>query len=153
MLWISPGWPLLSGPNVHLSAKQQEGIFATIVDLSTQLREARLTLYSIDSIGADENLTQVDYYQSFVKGVSETDQAQIGNLGLQVLATQSGGLALNSTGVTELLQQCIADTDAYYEISFASAPAERPNEYHHIEVRVTKPGLISRTRQGYYAQP
>jgi hypothetical protein len=31
--------------------------------------------------------------------------------------------------------------------------SSRPNEYHHLEVRVAKPGLIARTRQGYYSQP
>ena len=34
-----------------------------------------------------------------------------------------------------------------------AAVAERPNEYHSIEVRAAPPGLSARTRSGYYAQP
>jgi VWFA-related protein len=51
LLWISPGWPILSGPDVELSTKQQEYIFDMISDLSTGLRKARITLYSIDPTG------------------------------------------------------------------------------------------------------
>jgi len=153
VLWLSPGWPILSGPGIELDAKQQQGIFGNIVDLSTQLREARITLYSLDSLGVDEGVGRTNYYQDFIKGVSKSSQTQLGNLSLQVLAVQSGGFALTSTGVAQLLQQCITDIEPYYVLSFAPAPAERPNEYHHIEVQVSKPGLIARTRQGYYAQP
>ena len=51
ILWVSPGWPLLSGPNIELTTKQQENLFAHIVSLSTILREGRITLYSVDPLG------------------------------------------------------------------------------------------------------
>lgn len=155
VLWVSPGWPLLSGPRMELDTKQQEQIFATITSLSTELRQARITLYSVDPIGAAEaGSFHAFYYQQFLKGVSKPSQDSLGNLGLQVLAVQSGGLALNSSNdVTALMQKALADTKAYYEISFRPAPAEQRNEYHHLEVKVAKPGLGVRTRDGYYAQP
>lgn len=37
MLWVSPGWPLLSGRRVETDSKQQQQIFGNIVGLSTQL--------------------------------------------------------------------------------------------------------------------
>ena len=40
---------------------------------------------------------------------------------------------------------------AYYELSFDPPRAEHPDEYHHIEVQVAKPGLTARTREGYYS--
>lgn len=155
VLWVSPGWALLSGPRTDLDKRQQEQIFGTIVGLSTELRQARITLYSIDPIGAAEAASfRTFYYKEFLKGVSKPSQDSLGNLSLQVLATQSGGLALNSSNdVSALLQKALADAESYYEISFRSAPAEQPNEYHHIEVNVSKPGLYVRTRDGYYAQP
>jgi hypothetical protein len=52
-----------------------------------------------------------------------------------------------------MLQQCLSDIAPYYEISFVAAAAERPDEYHRLEVTVAKPGLTARTSQGYYAQP
>jgi VWFA-related protein len=154
IFWVSPGWPLLSGPGVHLDGKQQNQLFSNIVGLSTQLRQGRITLYSIDPLGANEGVGRTFYYQDFVKGVSKPGQVSVGDLGLQVLATQTGGLALTSSNdIVSQLQKCYADTVAYYELSFDPAPADHRDEYHNLLVQVAKPGLTARTRTGYYAQP
>jgi VWFA-related protein len=153
VLWLSPGWPLLSGPGIQLTASQRQQLFATIVGLSNQLRNDRVTLYSVDSLGTNEGVGRVFLYQEYVKGVSKPGQVEIGDLSLQALAVQTGGMALNSSDVTGLLHQCLADLDAYYELTVDALPAEQPNEYHHLEVKVDKPGLVARARQGYYAQP
>ncbi len=105
VLWISPGWPLLSGPNVvQLSQKQQQQLFANIVALSTGLRAARMTLYALDSLGAEESIMHGSYYKSFVKGVANPRDVSFGNFALQVLATQTGGLVLNSNDLTQQLK-------------------------------------------------
>jgi len=154
VLWVSPGWPLLSGPSVELDAKEQEQLFSEIVNLSSLLMQARITLYSIDPLGTGDIGFRTFYWRDFLKGISKPSQVQIGNLALEVLATQSGGLALNSSNDTAtLLHESLADTAPYYEISFDSAPAEKKDEYHQLEVRLARPGLTARTRQGYYAQP
>jgi VWFA-related protein len=154
ILWISPGWPLLSGVRIDLDSKQQEQIFNNVVSFSTQLRQANVTLYNINPLGPGENLLRAGYYQEYVKGISKPGQTDLGDLGLQVLAIQSGGLAIESNSdVAGMLERCLTDLESWYEISFDSPAAERPNEYHHVEVRVDKPGLNARTRDGYYAQP
>jgi VWFA-related protein len=152
--WISPGWPLFSGPGVQLDSKQQQQIFAQVVALSTRLREARITLYNINPIGAAENLSRADYYRTFLKGVSKPSQVDLGDLGLQVLATQTGGLAMTSDNdVTAMLERVMNDSKTYYEISFEAAPGDPANQYHRIDVQLDKPGLSARTRTGYYARP
>jgi VWFA-related protein len=153
VLWVSPGWPLLSGPRVELSSKQQQQIFSDVVSFSTQLRRAGITLYSVNPAGATESLLRASYYKDFLRGVSKPNQVAAGNLGLPVLAVQSGGLALElNNDLTALLQECMSDVAPYYEISFDAAPVERPDEYHQLEIKLAKPGLTARTRQGYYAQ-
>jgi VWFA-related protein len=151
ILWVSPGWAFLSGPEVFLDGKQQQGLFATIVNLSNQLLQAHITLYSVDPLGTADTL-RTFYYQDFLKGVAKPSQVQPGNLALQVIATQSGGLALNSNNdVDLLLQKCIEDTQAYYELSFDPPLSDERTAYHQLEVRVDKHGLTARTRQGYYS--
>jgi VWFA-related protein len=154
LVWISPGWPLLSGPNVELDSKQQTQIFAQLVAISTQLRQGRVTLYNANPLGASESTFRGTYYQEFLKGVSKSSQVNLGNLGLQVLAIQSGGLALEfNNDLAGLLQQCVSDIAPYYELTFAAPATDRPDEYHHLEIKIAKSGLTARTRQGYYAQP
>jgi VWFA-related protein len=154
MLWVSPGWPLLSGPRVEVDSKQQAKIFSDIVSLSTQLQRAGITVYNVNPIGNAESLLRISNYKNYVKGATKPSQVVIGNLGLQVFAVQSGGLVLDSNNdVAALLQECISDIAPYYEISFAAPAAEHPDEYHHLEIKLAKPGLTARTREGYYAQP
>ena len=155
LVWLSPGWPLLSGPNVNLSSREQEGIFRTIVTVSAALRDARITVYSVDPLGtADAGTLRNFYYKSFLKGVTTEQHVDVGDLGLEVLAVQSGGRALSSNNdVTALIAECYADAAAYYELSFTPAPAERADEYRSIEVRSERPGITMQTRTGYYMQP
>lgn len=154
ILWLSPGWPIISGPRVELSAKQQQGVFSEVVGFSNELRRANVTLYSIDPRGSNVSVGRSFYYQEFLKGVSKPSQTEIGDLALQVLAVQSGGLVLNfNNDVAALIQKAIADNRYYYEIGFAPVPGERAGEYHHIEVKVNQRDLTARTRDGYYSQP
>ncbi len=155
VIWISPGWPLLAGPEVEYSSKQQHAFFDWIANFSNGLRTSRITLYAVDPIGAGEgNMLREFYYQNFLKGVRKESQAGSGNLALQVLATQSGGRVLNaSNDLLSQMNSCVADADAYYEMSFEAAPADRVNEYHGLAVKVDKPGVKARTSAAYYAQP
>jgi VWFA-related protein len=155
VLWISPGWPLLSGPGIELGAKDQANLFTTITVLSNTLRDARMTVYSIDPQGA-EGAGGINsfYYKEFLKPVKVAKDSLPGNVALQVLVEQSGGLALTASNDIEgQIAHCVADADVFYTLTLDPARAEKPNEYHAIEVKVPTHGLTVRTRSGYYAQP
>ena len=55
----------------------------------------------------------------------------------------------SSKDLAALLDQSVADSNAFYELAFDPGKG-KPAEYHQIEVNVGKPGLIARTRTGYY---
>jgi VWFA-related protein len=155
VVWISPGWPLLSGPGMELTSKHQQGVFNDIVALSDRLRQARITLYGVDPLGTDDaEGFRTSEYKQFLKPVRKAGQAQFGHMALQVLAYQSGGRVLNSNNdVTGEIEACVADANAFYVLSFDGLPGDGPNEYHALEIKIDKPGLAARTRSGYYAQP
>lgn len=156
IVWISPGWPVLSGPGIdaQLDNKQREQIFSNVMLLSGLLRQGRITMYSIDPLGSADFAGRAFYWEAFLKGPSHPNQAEWGNIALQVLAVQSGGLALTtSNDIAQSLQRCVADAEAYYELSFAPTLEHKPSEYHQIEVRVDLSGATARTRQGYYSRP
>jgi VWFA-related protein len=154
LVWISPGWPLLSGPRIELGPKAQQALFSNIISLSDGLRRARITLYSIDPLGAGDSGFRTFAYLDYVKPVKKADQVHIGNLALQVLVTQSGGRVLNSSNdIAGEIATCVADANAFYVLSLDGLPGDGPNEYHSLEVKVDKPKTMARTRSGYYAQP
>jgi VWFA-related protein len=136
-------------------ARDQRHLFNSIVETSTGLRQARITLYSIDPLAlADAGGGRTSDYKEFLKGVVSYEPVLPGDLALPVLAVQSGGRVFNSNNDLEVaLAHCAMDANAFYVLSFDTARADRPDEYHSLAVTVDKPGIEARTRTGYYAQP
>ncbi len=103
----SPGWPLLSGPGIEMDTAERRKIFGEIVDFSDLLRQANVTLYDISPIGPGESVLGTDYCQAFLKGIKDPGQTDLGDLGLPVLAVQSGGLGpMGTSDISGMLQQC-----------------------------------------------
>ena len=153
LVWVSPGWPLLSGPGVTLTNEQQASIFSEVTWLSSTLREAETSVYAVDPLGVGESVEQAFYYEQFTKGVRLASEVTVGNLGLQVLAVETGGLVRNSTNIFGLLQECVADNVGYYRLSFEPPPTEKRDVYHALKVTVSKPGTVVMTSTGYYDEP
>ena len=153
VLWVSPGWPLLSSPGLNYDDQQQQLLFRQAVVMSTLLRRANVTFYTVNPVGAEEGAHQLDY-DVFLKGASKSSQALPGYTSLQIMSIQSGGLALTgSNDIAGQLQRCMADFTAYYELSFDPPPGDRRDDLHTLQVKVSQPGVTARTRTIYYSQP
>jgi len=167
ILWVSPGWPPLVGLEKERDAKLrqlQEEVFGNVVEVSTQLREGRITLYSLDpSALADLEMGLTDPptvhlrpsdREVYVAAAYKPSDIGPGALRLETIATQSGGAALHpGNDLASALRKCLADAAAYYEISFDPTITTRPSDYHRLEIRIAKPDLVARTRQGFYSRP
>ena len=151
LIWTGPGWPMFDRPGLEISSKDQQHMFSEIVDLSTSLREAHMAVYSVN-MGEPGLGTYL--YQGFLKGVKTPEKANPSDLGLKVLAVQTGGRAMSpDNDIASQIDACIQDATAWYTISFDPPRADKPNEYHDLKVEVDKPGLTARTSTGYYNQP
>jgi VWFA-related protein len=152
IIWMSPGFPLLSGPGIYLTPKDEQGIFSDVLYFSSTLRQGHITLYDLNPVGVNESLVRANYYEDFLHGITRPEDAQFADLSIQVLSAQSGGLTLISNNdLAAQIQRCLLDVDSWYEISFDPPPPDKPNEYHRIEVKLAQPGLVARTRNGYYS--
>lgn len=149
LIWVGPGWPMLDSSRFQSSSsKGQEQLFDSIVELSSSLREAHIALYSIS---AGQSGSGTFLYEDFLKGVKSAQKASPSNLGLKVLAVQSGGRVLPpSNDLASEIDSCIQDANAFYTISFDPPRADKKNEYHDLKVVVDKPGLKALTNTGYY---
>ena len=155
VIWLSPGWPLLTGAGAQMYSQGKDQLFSTLVLVSTAIQQARITLYSIDPEGAGgSGLRSRFSYESYLKGIANAKDVMPPNLSLPVLVTHSGGRVLTTgNDIGSQIEDCISDTKAFYVITFEAIPTERPNDYHALELKVDKPGLTVRTNAGYYAQP
>ena len=149
LIWTGPGWPLLSGESAVYSARGHQLNFEAILSLSNGLRQARM---EICSPGAGSEF----YVRDFLKGVKTARNAGSGDLALQVLTVQTGGITLdpgNGSRLVEEISECAADAGAFYTLSFDPLKAGHPDEYHDLKVAIDRPGLKARTSTGYYNQP
>ncbi len=167
VLWVSPGWPPLVALENARDAKLrqlQEEVFGNVVEVSTQLREGQVTVFSLDTSALGDlemGLTDPPTIhlrppdgEVYVAGAYKPSDVGPKDLTLEAIATQSGGSALHpGNDVAAALRKCLADAAAYYEISFDPTVTTQPNEYHRLEIRVAKPGLVARARQGFYSRP
>ena len=152
MLVIGPGWNLFSLAGDQSDMKQRTGVFNSVVQLTNSLREGHIALYCLDPF--DLGRADPFYYQSFLKGVPAPKDAQYPDLALQVLAEHSGGsVIVNGRDILGELNTAVRDAGASYELTFESAPGDRPDEYHALEVKVDQPKVTVHTTTSYYAHP
>jgi VWFA-related protein len=85
VVWIGPGWPVHGG----------DIAFDDATELSTRLREARITL---DNVNVWPNPDQSFNYHDYLEAPRSQKEMQPANLALQVIATHTGGLVLDSSG-------------------------------------------------------
>jgi VWFA-related protein len=152
VLVVSPGWPLLSLAGDRADLKQRAWVFSNIVQFTNLLRDSNVALYCIDpfEIGG----TDLFEYKGYLKGISAVKDATYPDLGLQVLATHTGGLVfISGRDILGSLKTAVRDASEGYDLTFAPPdPGDRANEYHALEVRVDKPNIKVRTTSGYYAR-
>jgi len=130
VVWISPGWPFLtSGMDQVLESQKQKQWFSTPLWLfRTGCGGLAITLYSIDPLGTADALSlRTTDYKQFLKGVKKAAQADLGDLALQVLASQSGGQVLNSSNdLAGEIATCAAEANSYYVLTFEGLPGTVP---------------------------
>jgi VWFA-related protein len=155
LIWISPGWATFDNPGLIPNSRQEHALLSAAVNLSEEMEEGRATVYDVDPLGTwDAASYRTFLWQDFTKPLRGWTQAQPGDLALQVLAVQSGGLVLNSSNdVAGEVKTCAQDGSAWYTITIARQASEKPDTWRTVEVKLDKPGLRVRTRDGYYAQP
>ena len=70
---------------------------------------------------------------------------------LRSIAEQTGGAAsINEGDLAPAITQALADLDQYFVISFTPA-ASGDGRYHAVQVRLKRPGTVTRSRSGYWA--
>ncbi len=68
---------------------------------------------------------------------------------LRVLSDETGGFAVvNRNDFSTAYQRIVQDNSAYYVLAYYP-PDARPGRLHKIDVRVTRPGLVVRSRKAY----
>lgn len=145
VIFISPGLPLDASSGLGSTSLQPEASA-----LFRQAQRANVNIYSIDPStlgGLDGEDPQLSALPDEAAGRVQT----IANDFLHALAANTGGLAIvNRNEFSDAVTQIFRENGSYYLLGYRSPGAPTPGRYRRIEVRVYRPGLTVRARNGYY---
>jgi VWFA-related protein len=150
LIWVGPGWPLLTERFFIESTESRQNYFRQLVALTKQLRDARITVNNVAPIvGVTREL-----YKGYLKPVTEAHKMEIADLALEVLAVNTDGRVLEpSNDLPALILKCENDIGPYYTVTFEPPQAVGADEFHSLRVQVSGDGLTARTDTGYYDEP
>jgi hypothetical protein len=141
VVWISPGWPVNGG----------DFGFDGATEMSTRLREARITL---DNVNVWPNPDQSFNYHDDLEAPRSQKDMRPAKLALQVIATHTGGLVLDSSGELDReIEHCVEEQRNFYTLTFNPPHTYQMDEFHDLRVQVTRPALTVRAPTGYYNEP
>jgi hypothetical protein len=141
VVWISPGWPV-NGGDIG---------FDEATELSTRLREARITL---DNVNVWPSPDRSSNYHGYLDAPRSQKDMQPAKMALQVIATHTGGLVLDSSGdLDQDIERCVEEVRGFYTLTFNPPHTYQMDEFHDLRVQVTRPALTVRAPTGYYNEP
>src|SRR5712692_6301107 len=137
---------------------------STIIDATRDAiaaaTKSNVSIYSIDPRGltnlGDEEIEIGAYPDDPTLGVNSTSLAnelRLSQDSLRVLADETGGFAaVNRNDFSTAFERIVVDNSSYYVLAYYPPTTDkRAGRFHKIEVRVSRPGLIVRSRKGYAA--
>lgn len=143
---LSDGLPL----RMQMGGNDTMEILRQIQRLAELANRSSVAFYSIDVEGI-----KVPYFgNASSSGAPEEPLIGIpdGELdGLRLVAEKTGGLALfNNNNTEQLLKRAIDDNRSYYLIGFDPDDEKFDRKHHNIKLHVKRPGLLVRTRDGFF---
>ena len=143
VIWIGRGFPSLNF--ARLSVDTQDHLESAVRSCVNILRNARITLYTIDPAG-------VMLHPNEYGGGPLANDPFGGNYQFSLLAKATGGTALyGRNDVDAEIDTAIRDGASFYTLTYRpNNPSSDVKKFRKIKVTVDRPGLTVTTREGYY---
>jgi VWFA-related protein len=150
LFWLGPGW--------QTERAQAPGLFDLFTELSTRLREARISLWQATEWAFYDNSHRPEPIDDYVPPVYlagvQRETRDYGYLGLSVLAAQSGGGVLKTKAdISALISKRVEQAKRFYFLTFDPPRTKQVDEYHHVRVQTQRSGVEVFTWTGYFDQP
>ena len=147
MIWIGRGFPTLNSINTQIDT--QTRVENAVQQCVNELRDARVTLYTIDPAGVQLS----NNYNTWGPDSLAPDPFG-GNYEFDKLAKATGGRSLYGRNDVDMeIGTAIRDGSSTYSVSYRpTSVVENPQKFRKIVVTVDRPGVKVYTREGYYLQ-
>ena len=148
LLLVSEGSPL----DTYTATGQAATIGSIVVeDIRKAVAAAtrgNVTIYAIDP----RHLMPVETNDLSAAELQSTTGQRLSQDSLREISYETGGFAsMNMNSLDRAFERIVNENSAYYVLGFSSSNERRDGSYRKLEVRVRRPGLQVRSRNGYTA--
>jgi VWFA-related protein len=149
LIWVSSAFPISIGfdtPRAPGDTRDQihftSDLEHTYKILNSALNNANMAIYPVDARGLVAGAPGTTDWNKFYSSQGT----------MKELASQTGGQAfVNTNDITRAMRAAADDSLASYELGFYLHDIRWNNQYHALKVKVSRPGVHLRYRQGYFA--
>jgi VWFA-related protein len=140
-------------------------ILSDIRDTIAATARSNVSIYAIDprglSTGTEDAIGVTDFADNDTQnsggssrpGIglgSLRNELQLSQDSLRTLADESGGFAaVNRNDFAGVFDRIVKDNSSYYVLAYYPPTDKKGGKFHKIEVKMTRPGLVARSRRGY----
>jgi VWFA-related protein len=167
IFYVSNGTPLPIAPETVRDARGNPTTQTTVtrlragdaldrfLDVFEQARHAGIPIYTIDPHGpaSPESVSNIGAITSPSAREGLVSRIQLEHNFLHLVADNTGGRAfVNQSNLEWATQQIVAENGGYYLLGYYPEPWVADGEFHPIEVKVLRPGVRVRGREGYMTE-
>ena len=134
---------------------QASAIVSAMREAIDAAMRANVGIYGIDPRGVT-GIDDIDVLYANGPGGSDIGQGalrkeiRLQTDSLIALSDETGGTAVvNRNNIATAFDQIVRDNSSYYVLAYAPPTDKRDGRFHKIDVRVSRPGVTTRARQGY----
>jgi hypothetical protein len=139
--------PPPAGPNGRMPISRDVGYFFDQRDALAAATRNNVVIYVVSTLGIAG--ATVD---GSTAGGGLPPSALTAVAAQRLLAEETGGDAIvNTNNYGAGYERFVRDANQYYLLGYTPPVEHRDGDFHRLTVRVNRPGLIVRARQGYYA--
>jgi VWFA-related protein len=146
IIWIGSGLPTILWSYLPSDA---EKLRSAIEICTNMLRDARVTLYTVDPVGVSGEPESVDLFEG-----GESADPFGGQVEFNAMAKATGGRAFfGRNDVDHLIESSVQAGANFYTLSYTPTSASDDSKaFRRIKVVMNDPNLRATTREGYYAK-
>jgi VWFA-related protein len=157
MLFISEGVDYDINQVMGVQGSTATSVLQDTQDAIAAATRGNVAIYTIDPRGlvsGSEDLIQSSstFDDQGVGLVSALSELRLSQDSLRVLSENTGGFAaVNQNDFNGAFDRIVRENSTYYVLGFYPANERRDGRYRKLQVRVKRPGLMVRARNGYFA--
>jgi VWFA-related protein len=157
MLFISEGVDYDINQVMGVQGSTASSVLLDTQDAIAAATRGNVAIYSIDPRGlatGTEGLVETSstFEDQGVGEVSMRNELRLSQDSLRVLAENTGGFAaVNRNDLNSAFDRIVRENSTYYVLGYYSTNEKRDGRYRKLQVRVKRPGLTVRSRNGYFA--